>query len=123
MIRKILRGISDFFIRKMSDDWILRRYVAAGIKFGEATEDLYLSGEPKGFKNCFDRWARFEEEHAKRGYRTISSNQFVLQKNRTETLISNLGWKRPFDEKPCFFAEKFRESYPRWQEEGEPASY
>ncbi len=63
-------------MKLLSDEGVKKRYKKAGAMFGDALSYIYM-GECIGFEMLLDRLARWEEEYASRGYRTISLGAFV----------------------------------------------
>lgn len=94
----------------MSDKKIKRKYAGSGAHFGEAVSYLYM-GECVEFESKLNRWADWEQEYAKRGYRTIPLDNFIelggYDKNIDPLFMIKLDKK----EKPIFYAQIYREKY------------
>jgi len=63
--------------RNLLTDWLVEKlYVRAGGIFGDAVSYLYI-GECAGFEDLLNRWAKWEKEYARRGYKTLSLDDFI----------------------------------------------
>ena len=85
------------------------KYVTAGRFFGFCVSYIYM-GEPIGFKKFLAEWEKWEAEYARRGYRTISLDQFIELGGYGEPL-KGLGQKREKGEKPIFHSKIYRYRY------------
>lgn len=95
--------------RWMSDDSVRKRYVEAGSMFGNAVSYLYL-GECLGFRGMLSKWAKWEREYARRGYRTIPIEVFI-EHGGYNIRISGLGIRRARGEPPILHAGIYRERF------------
>ncbi len=97
------------FERWFSDKFVARRYVVVGATIGDALSYCYI-GIPVGFVVMHKRWEKWEKEYARRGYRTISLDDFIEYGGYDESL-KNILVKRNSDEQPVFHATIYRERY------------
>ncbi|MBI3336259.1 hypothetical protein HYZ98_01685 [Candidatus Peregrinibacteria bacterium] len=98
-----------WFRRLLSDEKVVALYKDAGGAFGMAVSFLYM-GECIGFKRRLERWAFWEREYARRGYRTIPIDDFVAYGGYGRDIESTLLVQRAIGEKPVYHAE----DYPKW---------
>jgi len=103
------RWIFKIYKKMLADKSVEKRYVAAGAEFGEAISYSYL-GEPVGLWMLLDLWQSWEKEYARRGYRTISMDEFVKHGGWGKPL-KGLGKKRGRDERPISYAEMYRKNF------------
>lgn len=82
------------------------RYVNAGADFGDAVSYDFL-GECVGFDKLFKRWAGWEREYARRGYRTISLDAFIGFGGYGEPIDNLVGVKREEGEEPIYHADHY----------------
>ncbi len=68
-----------WLISYFSDNWVIRKYKAAGARIGEAESYSFMSfmGEPCGIDSALGRWQFWEDVIICRGYRTYSLDQFI----------------------------------------------
>src|SRR3989344_2686550 len=78
--------------------------------FGDAVSYMYM-GECLGFKRMLHAWARWEAEYARRGYRTISLDDFIDYGGYGKELGELAGVRRIADEKLVFPAEIYRQQF------------
>lgn len=97
------------FIQLLTDKTVEQKYRKAGAEFGGAVSMLYM-GECVGFSKLLKRWEKWEAEYAKRGYRTISLDDFVLCGGYGRPLKS-LGEKRTNEEGVIRHAKTYRDKY------------
>jgi len=99
------------FIKKLlSYSAVEKKYVRAGATFGDAVSFLYM-GECIGFKNLLNKWAVWEEEYARRGFRTVSIDRFVQLEGYGKSIANVIGQKREKGENPVFHAKIYREQF------------
>ncbi len=67
---------SDWWLNHKSDSALFEDYTLAGAEFGDAVSYIYL-GECVGFESILRDFEMWEQEYARRGYRTISIADFV----------------------------------------------
>jgi hypothetical protein len=99
------------FRRLLDDKSVQKEYLNAGSCFGDAASYVFSMGECVGFDALLERWAKWEKEYAKRGYRTISIDDFILRGGHNKDISNVIGAKRGVDEKEVFHAERYREKY------------
>lgn len=97
------------FKRFLSDRKVKESYLDAGNLVGAAVSYSYM-GEPIGFKRMVRRWESWEREYVRRGYRTISLDEFIESGGYGKPL-PNLGTKREEGEEPVFHAQLYREHF------------
>lgn len=95
--------------RFLSDKQVEKRYAEAGRVFGDAVSYIYM-GECVGFEGLLAKWAKWEKEYAKRGYRTIPIDDFIEYGGYGKSL-TGLGMRWEQNEEPIFHAEIYREHY------------
>lgn len=100
------------FRKILSDKGIEQRYVRSGAIFGDAVSYIYL-GECIGFEKLLTTWDIWEEEYARRGFRTISLDRFVDLGGYGRSVNDVLGIKREPTESPIYHARIYREKYLR----------
>jgi len=100
-------GFLKWFMR---DRTVEQKYVQAGAQFGDAVSYIYL-GECIGFEGLLDAWGKWEQEYARRGYRTVPLDAFVGLGGYGQSIDHLLGQKRDAEEEPVFHAEIYREDY------------
>ena len=85
-------------------------YLTSGTDFGEAVSDIEL-GECTGFEKMLEKWASWEKEYARRGFKTISLDKFIEQNydNHSADKLSRI--KRDKNEAPIFHAELYKKHY------------
>ncbi len=76
MFREVVDWLYDLWLKSLSDKEVENYYIEAGAEFGDAMSYDYL-GKCHDFDSFFLDWARWELEYSKRGYRTISLNDFI----------------------------------------------
>ncbi len=101
----------SIFKRLMSDSGVEKRYVRAGAEFGDAASYLYM-GECLDFRIHLLVWEDWEEEYAKRGYRTMPLDDFVEFGGYGKSIDHLLGKEREDGEDPIFYAKMFQEAFP-----------
>ncbi len=94
------------FERLLSDAQVEKRYVATGAAVGNALSYWFM-GECAGFQRMRARWEKWEREYARRGYRTISTEDFMLHGGYGSSLMP-IGMKRDANEKPLLYAPAHR---------------
>ena len=97
------------FARFLTDKQVEKHYVKAGAIFGDAVSYIYM-GECVGFEKLLAKWAKWEAEYVKRGYRTLPVDDFVSYGGYGAPL-KDLGVKRTDGEEPVFHAKIYREVY------------
>lgn len=96
-----------FIRRLLSNSSVESRYICAGAAFGDAVSYLYL-GECVGFDFLLDKWANWEEEYARRGFRTVSLDRFVELGGYGRSIEDVIGKKLEKNEKPVYYAEIYK---------------
>lgn len=99
-----------FFKKLLSDKIVEKKYISAGEVFGDAVSYLYM-GECIGFEKLFRRWAAWEKEYARRGYRTISLDHFVDAGGWGKSLDTYLGQKLNDGDESVLHAEIYRTKF------------
>ncbi len=98
------------FERFLSDKQVQARYVAAGTTVGGVISDVILhwfANDTPDFDRLRSRWAKWEREYARRGYRTISLEHFAMHGGYGVPLPS-IGTKRAEGEKKLLYAPAHR---------------
>ena len=108
-LSEVIRMLYDFWLKSLSDKEVEGNYIEAGAKFREAASYDYL-GECSSFKDKFLNWAKWELEYSRRGYKTISLNDFVSYKGYEKSL-KDLGVKREINERAVLHAVLCRKRY------------
>ena len=106
---KLFTRIREAFARRSSDANVVRKYLAAGGRFGDAVSCLYM-GECIGFGKLLDTWAFWEREYARRDYRTVTLDEFVSYGGYGKP-IETLHVGRRKDEPAILHAERYRDRY------------
>ncbi len=78
--------------------------------FGDAISCLYM-GKCIGFEGLFDEWAFWEREYTRRGFITISMDDFTAAGGYGKPITHLLFKRRDVDEEPILHAERYRERY------------
>ena len=65
---KVLENVPTAIVKK--------KYVKWGARFGDMLSYLYM-GRSVGFEAAFRKWKNWEAEYARRGFRTISTDDFI----------------------------------------------
>lgn len=97
-------------VSSMTDQAVTERYTEAGGEFGGAVSYLYM-GECIGFEELFNVWALWELEYAKRGYRTLSIDDFVGYGGYGKDISPQLSVRRTAGEPFILHAEMYRQRY------------
>jgi hypothetical protein len=87
-----------------------KRYLDTGLTFGEAVSYIYL-GECIGFKRILRNLEDLEREYAKRGFRTISIDDFEDCGGHGKSLEKLVGLKREPEEEPIYHAKLYKENF------------
>ena len=106
---KWFEAIFRFWVIGLSDDDVEKEYIRSGARFGDMVSYINM-GECSGFKRALRRWTRWENEYARRGYRTLSVDAFWGYGGYGIPLVG-LRLKRESKEAPIFHAELYRERY------------
>jgi len=101
--------LKEAIVSFFSDEKVKGKYKQAGAVFGDATSYICL-GECAGVEQLLNTWAFWEKEVAKRGFRTMSLDQFIDYGDWGKPL-NGFGEMREKDEKPIYHAEIYREKY------------
>ncbi len=72
----MIKCLKRLYLRCLSDQGVLRRYTAIGIKFGDGCSYAYM-GKWIGFEKDLAKWDYWERAVLERGYRTISLDDFI----------------------------------------------
>lgn len=99
-----------FFRRLLSDDSVTGAYVTAGAEFGYDVSYL-MAGKFFGFEKRLQNWQRWEQEYAKRGFRTISLDDFIRIGGYGDSSDELEGVRREKNEKPVFHAAIYNDNY------------
>lgn len=97
----------SFIKRILPYSLVERRYLRAGSEFGDAVSCIYM-GECIGFKSLLNKLADWEREYARRGYRTVSINDFEKAGGWGASIDHLLGQKREQGEEPVFHAQIYK---------------
>lgn len=95
----------------LTDKKVQARYVDAGAEFGNAISYLPAVGECVGYERLFSNWAFWEREYARRGYRTVSFDDFVDLGGYGKSIDELLGIKREVNEEPTLHSEIYRKHF------------
>jgi hypothetical protein len=90
----------------LKDKTVESEYIGAAATVGNALSYYYL-GEPVNMKQLVRDWKVWEEEYARRGFRTIDLGRLVNYGGYGETLDDVVGQKRLFDEEPIYHAKLY----------------
>jgi hypothetical protein len=102
-----------WFIRTFySDVRVQKNYVEAGRIFGDALSYSYL-GTPVGYDEMLERWAEWEFEYARRGYRTLFLDDFIDAGGYGTSIADKLGVKCGPEEKPIPHSLIYMEQHAR----------
>ncbi|MFH0831247.1 MAG: hypothetical protein V1886_00035 [archaeon] len=100
-----------YLLRKLlSDKSVEKNYLHSGALFGGDVSYLHM-GECLGFKSHLSNLSRWEQEYAKRGFKTVSIDDFIELGGHGKSISSLLGVKRKPDEKIILHAELYRQHY------------
>ncbi len=115
-MKKLKRRLGEAFdwlymlwLKSLSDKEAEMNYIEAGARFGDGVSYLYF-GEPLGFDNMFWGWARWEREYSRRGFRTLSLDDFVWFGGYGKAL-NGLGVKRAEGEKIILHSDIYKEEF------------
>ena len=97
------------FRRFLSDKTVEKRYVDSGIGFCDTVSDIM--GECIVFEKLLAKWELWEGEYARRGYETVSLDDFVQSCKYLESINGKLGKRRLLCEAPKLHAKLYREKY------------
>lgn len=97
--------IFNKLVKMFTDKQVEKRYVAAGATVGDALSYGYM-GKCVGFDSFVKKFNRWEKEYARRGYKTITCEDFEKYGGYGIPL-KGLGIKRDESEKPIFHSERF----------------
>ena len=93
-----------------TDSGVTKNYVSAGQVLGSAISRLHYR-EAVDMQKRITRLVGWEQEYARRGFRTINIDDFI-QAGRWSKDIGNLvGVKREEGEEPIFHAQEFQKNY------------
>lgn len=106
LLGKLFSALSEWWTQNKSDRALTKSYREAGEIFGDAVSMIYM-GECIGFERLLDTWAHWEQEYARRGFRTIPLDDFV-DTGGYGVPLKGLGQRRAPDEEPVFHAEIYR---------------
>jgi hypothetical protein len=99
------------WLRKLlPDSSVETHYVRAGADFGDAVSSLFM-GECIGFEKLLTRWGGWENEYARRGFRTVSIDRFVELGGYERSIDALLGRRRVDGEEPIFHAKIYSERF------------
>ena len=96
--------------KMLPDNWVEKSYLAAGAEFGDAVSYIFM-GEGYDFKQLLKKWESWEEEYARRGYRTISLDRFVDLGGYGRPVSDLIYKKREEKEEPIFHSKIYREKF------------
>ena len=105
------------FKRLLPDKLVNRLYVNSGIDVATSSNYLGLyfileEGEAvRAFERSIRKWEKWEKEYARRGYKTVSFDEFVSSMTDGKSLDNLLGKKHEENEEPIFHSVNFRKSY------------
>jgi hypothetical protein len=94
----------------LADKTVENEYVNAGAQFGSAVSYIYM-GECIGFKSMLNTWGGWEQEYAKRGYRTVSLDDFIELGGYGKSIDPLLGVKRGEKEEPVYHAQIYENEF------------
>lgn len=104
----------------LSDNQVASRYVCAGSHVGSVVNYFYREegmgfsmGRCSGFEELLDRWDGWEQEYARRGFRTISLDAFVEYGGQGFPINHFVGQRRYENESPVFHAQMYGAEYLR----------
>ncbi len=104
-------NLPRFLLPVLSDLKIRKKYIEAGASFGSAVSVIYM-GECIGFRARLDRFEGLEWEYARRGFRTVSVDDFVeFGGGYVGSIDHLLDQKRDVGEQPVYHARLYREHF------------
>ena len=98
------------FRKLISDERVEHEYVKIGSWVGNAVSMLCY-GEAVGMERKVNQWERWEEEYARRGYRTVSLDKFIDLGGHGKVIDDVIGQRYMFNEKPKFHAKIYKHFY------------
>lgn len=108
-VKKFIRWLFFLYTKYLPDALVEKKYTQAGAIFGAAVSYIYM-GECIGFKRFLRKWARWEAEYSRRGYRTLSIDSFINYGGYCEPL-EGLMVKRHTNEQIILHAELYKKEY------------
>lgn len=103
MLRRLFRAC-------IPSSLVTHLYLKAGEIVGDAVSYSYM-GEAVGFRENFEKWATWEREYSKRGFRTLSLDDFIVYGGMGKPIDHLIAVKRTPHEEPIFHAEIYRREY------------
>lgn len=103
--------MKNLFRKLLSDKSVEKSYASSGARFGCDASDVATMGECFGFEVHLNAWAKWEQEYARRGYKTVSIDDFIEMGGYGKNINNLLGIKRKADEKIVLHAELYRKHY------------
>ena len=97
--------------RILSNNTVIRKYAKSGTLFGGDISFIYL-GKCERFDDHLKRWGDWEEEYVRRGYRTVSLDDFINAGGYGKKIDHLLSIKRNQGEEPLFHAKIYVRKYP-----------
>ncbi len=94
----------------LSDSQVTKQYVKAGASFGDLVSYLYM-GECVSFEQLLNKWDKWEQEYANRGFRPISLDRFIGLGGYNTPIDDIIGQKRNENEQLIFHAQLYKEKY------------
>ena len=93
------------FCRNLSDKKLEEKYLSIGYWVGGALSYSHL-GKPMGIRSKIRKLSRLEKEYSRRGYRTISIDDFISYGGFEKDINCLVGNKRDTDENPILYFQK-----------------
>lgn len=103
-----MKFVKRLWAKCLSYKKLCQKYLQAGGQFGEAVSYLYM-GECVGFEQLLDEWSFWEQEYLRRGFASLSLDDFIRYGGYGENMSVKLGHKNP--ENPISHAEIYRRKY------------
>lgn len=99
-----------FLGRFLTDSFVEKRYIEIGKNIGNIISMIYM-GEPEGFKKIVNKWEKWEEEYASRGFRTLSLNQWENIGGWEDSIEGLIGQIRNKEETPIYHAKIYKQKF------------
>ncbi len=109
-----MKFLRKFFSGKtaiLSNQELEQKYLKAGKRFGDGLVSYLYRGECIELREILDKLAEYEKEYAKRGYKTISIDDFVGFGGYGYPINYLLGKKLEADEVPRYHSEIYRDKF------------
>ena len=109
-LREVVDWLYNLWVQRLSDKEVQDKYAEAGAEFGDA-DSYSVCGEVAGLEAMLLNLVKWELEYSRRGYRTISINDFIDYGGYGRLYgksLKGLGIKREINEKIVLHADIYR---------------